>query len=144
MGISIILGVLSAVAGVVGGMAQAKATKKAAAAQKESNEIQTAQQKVTSQESKRSKIREQRVRRAQILQASENVGVQDSSGQVGAIGALDTNLSGRFGQSVGQSKTNEGINKQNQIAADARAKAASIGAFTGAVQSGLGAFSRLV
>lgn len=143
MGISIILGVLSAVAGVVGAVSQAKAAKEQAAAQREANEITTAQQEVNSRESKRSKVRESRIRRAQILAQSENVGSAESSGEVGAIGALNTNLSGVFGQSVGQSKSNENINVQNQKAADAGAKAAKIGAFTGAVQSAFGAFGKL-
>lgn len=143
MGIEIIVGLLSAVATVVGAVAQANAAKEAAAAQRESNEISGAQQKVNSTESKRSKVRETRVRRAQILAQSENVGVADSSGEVGAIGALNTNLSGVFGQSAGQSNSNEGINTQNQKAADAQSRGAAIGAFTGAVQSGLSAFGKV-
>lgn len=141
MGIELIFGAISAVVGIAGAVMQAGAASEAAAAQRESRDIGAAQQKVNSQEDRRQRIREERIRRARILAASENVGTSRSSGEVGAIGALSTNLAGLFGQSMGQSKSNEGMNAADQRSADAINSGNMIGAFTGAIQSGIGGFA---
>lgn len=141
MGISLVVGLLSAAAGVAGAVIQAKAAKESAAAQREANEVQSSQQKVESRESRRSVLRKERIQRKAILAQSQNEGVSGSSGEVGAIGALNTNLAGKFGQSLGQGKANEGINAANQRAADAQAKGAAGAAFFGAIGSALGAFA---
>src|SRR5690606_30643696 len=114
MGIELILGGVSALVGVVGAVTSAGAARDAAAAQRESRDIGAAQQRVENLESRRQRVREERVRRAQILASSENVGTSRSSGEVGAIGALSTNLSGLFGQSLGRSAAAEGMNTQDQ------------------------------
>lgn len=141
MGIDIILGGISALVGLVGGVMQANAMGQAAAAQKESRAIGAAQQRVENLESRRQRVREERVRRAQILASSENVGTARSSGEVGAIGALSTNLSGLFGQSLGRSAAAEGMNIQDQRAADAQQSANTIGAWTNTIQQGIGGFA---
>jgi hypothetical protein len=88
----------------------------------------------------RQRVREERIRRAQILAASENQGASSSSGALGAIGALSTNLSGMVGSMMGESKSNAGINKFTQKAADYTSQANMIGAFTEVAQIGLGGF----
>lgn len=143
MGIELVLGGLSAIVGVIGGIMQANATSAAAGAQKEANNIQSAQQKTVAVESRRQRIREQRIRRAQIIAASENTGTSASSGQVGAVGALSTNLAGLIGNSLGESKANAGINKNTQAAADFTSSANAIGAWTNTIQQGIGGFSSI-
>lgn len=143
MGIELILTGLSAIVGVVGGIAQASAASSAAAAQRESNAIQGAQQENIGAESRRQKIREQRIRRAQIIAASENSGTGSSSGQVGAVGALSTNLSGLLGSSLGESKANAAVNRSNQRAADFTSSANSIGAWTNTINSGISGFQSI-
>lgn len=140
MGIELILGGISALVGIVGTFMQAGAAADAAAAQREARDVGAAQQRVESLESRRQRIREERVRRANILAASENVGTARSSGEVGAIGALSTNLSGLFGQELGRSAAAQGINVNEQRAADATQRANTIGAWTGAIQSGISGF----
>jgi len=143
MGLELIIGAVSAITGIVGGVTQAGAAKRAANAQKEANNIQAAQTQVQSTESRRQKIREQRIRRAQIIAASENAGTTASSGQVGAVGALSTNLAGLVGSSLGESRANAGINKFNQKSADATAQSNMIGAWTNTIQSGLSGFQTI-
>lgn len=143
MGIDVVLAGLSAVVGVIGGVMQANATADAANAQRESNAVQAAQTEVQGIESRRQRIREQRVRRAQIIAASENQGVSASSGAVGAVGALSTNLAGLIGNSLGESRANAGINRSNQRAADATASANMIGAWTNTIQQGIGGFASI-
>jgi len=141
MGISLIFGAISAVVGIVGAIGQANAASEAAAAQRESRDINAAQNKVNARDDRRSRIREERIRRARIQSAAENVGTSRSSGEVGAIGALSTNLAGLFGQSYGQSNSNAGMNAADQRSADAINSGNMIGAFTGAIQSGISGFS---
>ncbi len=143
MGIETIIAGLSAVVGVIGGIAQANATSSAAAAQKEANAIEGAQNAVASTNSRRERVREQRIRRAQILAASENQGVTGSSGQIGAVGALSTNLATMVSTSLGESKANAGINKNLQAAADFTSQANMIGAWTDTIQTGLGGFKSI-
>lgn len=140
MGLEVIIGAISAVTSIVGGIAQASATSAAANAQKEANAVQGAQQKVSSVESRRQKVREARIRRAQLIAGSENQGSTGSSGQIGAVGALSTNLAGIFGNSLGESNSNAGINKNLQSAADFTSTANTIGAWTNTITSGLGGF----
>lgn len=141
MGLELIFGAISAVVGIAGAVMQASAANQAASAQRESRDIGAAQQKVNSQNERRQRVREERIRRARMLAASENVGTARSSAEVGAVGALSTNLAGLFGQSFGQSKANEGMNAADQRAADAINSGNMIGAFTGAIQSGISGFS---
>ena len=62
--------------------------RKAGKAQQEGQDIATAQQKSVDLANKRQQLREERIRRAQIEQASANQGVGGSSGEAGAISAL--------------------------------------------------------
>lgn len=140
MGIEIVIAGLSALVGVVGGIAQAGAASAAAAAQREARDIQSAQQQTAGAESRRQRIREERIRRASIIAGSENQGTGGSSGQVGAVGALSTNLAGMIGSSIGESKGNAAVNRNLQSAANSTAQGNMIGAWTNTIQQGLGGF----
>lgn len=69
-------------------------------------------------EERRSQIREERVRRAKILQASEDTGVAGSSGEFGAIGSLSTTLSNNLGINAGRAEAGNRIGGYMQNAAD--------------------------
>jgi flavin-dependent dehydrogenase len=141
--VALIIAGISAIVGIAGAVASADAAAKSAAAQKEVKDITLAQGKVQTLESRRQKLREERIRRARIIAASENTGTGSSSGASGSVAALSTNLQGMVASASGQSKANEGINKQNQIAIDADQNARTIGAFTGAIQGGLSSFKTI-
>lgn len=143
MGIGLILAGISAVVGVVGGIAQASAASRAAAAEREANAVSGAQQEVASRESRRQRVREERIRRAQILAGAENTGTNASSGALGATGALASNLGGIFAQSRGESAANRGINANLQRAADFTSRANTIGTLTNTVQQGIGGFASI-
>lgn len=140
MGIELIISGISALVGIVGAVGQMGAAAEAAAAQRESRDIGSAQQKVNAQESRRQRVREERIRRARMLAASENVGTSRSAAEIGAVGALSTNLAGLFGQSLGEAKSAIGMNAADQRAADAQNTANTIGAWTGVIQGGLSGF----
>lgn len=140
MGIETVILGLSALVGVVGGIAQANAVGQAAAQEKEAKNVQSAQQQTAGAESRRQRIREERIRRAQIIAASENQGTSGSSGQVGAVGALSSNLAGLIGSSLGEGKANAAISDKLQASADFTSQANTIGAWTNTIQQGLGGF----
>lgn len=143
MGIELIVAGLTAITSAIGGIAQANAAKKAAAAQKESNEIQAAETQVQHTQSRRERIREARIRRAQIIAASENAGTSQSSGEVGAGNALTTNLGSMLGTSRGQSRSASGMNSNLQRAADYTAQSNAIGAWTNVATGALGGFQTI-
>lgn len=136
MGLELAIGGLAALFSIIGGIAQAgamqqqagairsqaDAMREAAGQEREARSIEGAQQQVVSGESRRQRIREERIRRAQIIAVSENQGTGGSSGATGAVGALSTNLSGLIGSSLGQSKANSAITSRLQSAADWTAK----------------------
>jgi hypothetical protein len=140
MGLELALGALSLVVGIAGGIAQANTARAAANEQRETRAISSARDKTVSMENRRERVREERIRRARILAQSENTGTSDSSGQIGAIGALSTNLAGMIGSSLGESRANQAINTSAQRAADLSAKANEIGAWTNTIQKGIGGF----
>lgn len=141
MGIELVIGAVAAAASVVTGVMSLKNAKKASAERREANNIQAAQQKNDSVEQRRKAVREARVRRALILQQSENAGLgQSGSGTIGASGVINTNLGGNVAQASGQTLAINGINKRNQNAANYDFKAQQWGAFGNIFSSAIGAF----
>ena len=143
MGIELIIAGLSAITGVVGGIAQASAASSAARQQREANATQSAQNQVEGTQSRRERIREARIRRAQMIAASETTGTSNSSGLIGGTGALNTNLGGLVSASSGASAANNGINRNMQRAADYTARGNTIGAWTNTIQQGFGGFQSI-
>ena len=63
---------------------------------------------------RRSQIREERVRRARIMQSSENTGVDSSSGEAGALGSLATGLGTNIGSNLGRIASANRVSDYNQ------------------------------
>jgi len=78
------------------------AANKAADRQKEAQQEQKAALAAQAAQERRQQIREERVRRARIIQAGENTGTSDSSGELGALGSLSTQLGTNIGFNLGQ------------------------------------------
>lgn len=141
--IGIIVSVASLAVGVVGGVAAQNSANQAAAAQQEANKVQAAQTQITSQEDVRQKVREERIRRAQIISASTSQGSDASSGEAGAIGSLETNFGNMVSQSQSQSNSNTFINRYNQEATDASESGNTIKAMTTLTQNSLDTFGSI-
>lgn len=126
------MGVEVAVAGLIvsaaGATAQYVQAEKRADIEKESREVQGAQQDVNQIEARRRQVREQRVRQAQIEQASVNTGVGGSSGEAGAIGALATNVMSNVAINAGQTRTASVLGGLAQQSADTQTTSALWGA----------------
>lgn len=92
--------------------------------QKAQRKIQAEQRASNSAEAlleRRQQIREERVRRARILQSSENTGTSGSSGEAGAISSLATQFGANLGFNVGKLQTARNISIFSQDAANAQA-----------------------
>lgn len=74
---------------------------------------------------RRQQVREERVQRAKVLQASENTGTDGSSGEFGATGGLATQLGANIGTNLGQIAGANRISDLNQSAANFNSAAQS-------------------
>lgn len=90
-----------------------KDSRKAARAQEEANRVQTAQQQVQDIAKRRQTIREERVRRAQILNLAQQQGVAGSSGAVGAVGSLSTSVASQGAAIRAQQNTANAVSALN-------------------------------
>ena len=137
MGLELIFGAASLAVGLISNASAANDRAQAGAAQRESNAIGTAQAKISSAENRRQLLREERVRRARMMQAATNTGTSGSSGLAGGTSAISTNVDNITSASLGETKANEGINKWNQKAVDLENQARQTLAWGDVFQSGL-------
>lgn len=137
MGVELVLGGLSLITGIIGGVAQAGAINDAAAAQKKANSVQAAQTEINSLEDQRQRIREDRIRRANIIAASTNQGSNGSSGEAGALSSLDTNLASIISNSRFNSTANDAVNKYSQESVDASNRSNLIKSIQGTVENSI-------
>lgn len=125
---------------VVGAAAAQQQQRKAAGAEKKAAKIQRGQQAQEEAQQTRQQIRQERIRRAQILASAENTGVGGSSSASGSVGALQANTGSNIAFTRGQTKAADARSRQLQKSADFSRRANSISSITGAVSSGLSAF----
>ncbi len=105
----------SLVAGTAVNISEQKQARKA---QRAAGNEQRAQNSAQAARERRQQIREERIKRARVVQASENTGVQGGSGELGAVSALGTNLSSNIGSNLGALQTAQQISLFEQQAAD--------------------------
>lgn len=118
--------------------------RKAAGEQKDAREEQQAMNASRAAQERRQQIREERIRRARVLQSSENTGVTASSGQIGAEGGLATQLSGNVGFNRGQIRSAGMISDFQQNAQDAIDSAdlwGQVGQLSGSIFRAAGGFN---
>ena len=116
--ISAIIGGVGTVASLKG---QADARSSAAASADMQRRAQSEQRAVVASQQandRRAQIREERVRRARIMQSSENTGTSGSSGEVGAVGSIATQFFGNLGTSLAGAQSSANISNFQQSAAD--------------------------
>lgn len=126
--------IIAGVALVIGAASTASSINSAKQQRRANERIQSEQRAANAAESARelrSQVREQRVRRARILQSAENTGASDSSGELGAVGALATNLSSNIGTNLGRIQTADNISIFSQQAANAGTNAQIAGSIAG-------------
>lgn len=120
--------------------------RKAGKVQQEGLDIATAQRKSVDLANKRQQLREERIRRAQIEQASANQGVGGSSGEAGAVSALGAQVGANVASINQGQMAAEGISGAMSRAAGAgqRAQIAQgVASLSGTVFSGAGGFNSI-
>lgn len=143
--------VVATVATVASTVVQMQAAKKAQRLQEEANrqrkeasDISLAQSENVERARRRQRIREERVRRAQIIQGASNAGVGESSGQIGSISVLGTNTGTAIAQSFAGRRARSGIAAANQRAVDLDTSAQNAITRGALFASAIGAFSTAV
>lgn len=130
--------------------AQQKAANNSMALQQKSLEAQTEANNVSAANAKNQEIadrrriiRSARVRQASILQSAENSGDTNSSGALGAFGAVDTNLGSSLAQSSSNSLAAQGISTLNNTAASYNMQASNAQTMGSIKASQFNAFSNI-
>lgn len=127
--IGVIATLVSTAVGVVSGIEQSSAQKKAAKADQRARQIANNRERAQQIEETRRAVRERRVKAAQAIAASEGTGTGGSSAEFGFLGSLDTQTGANVSRAEQTNKANEAISGQNQISANARSRSNSTGAF---------------
>lgn len=110
---------VAAVAVAAGSMYMSSQQAKAAAKdRKEAGAVSSAESSAQRSQNRRQQVRDERVRRAQILQGSQNTGVSQSSGETGATSALGTLISSNVSTISRQENSSNAISSWSQSAAD--------------------------
>lgn len=121
MGLELASFIVATVATVKSIQSQDEAKKAASASADQQRRVQSEQKAVVASQQaadRRAQIREERVRRARILQSSENTGTSFSSGEAGAVGSLSTQYFGNLGTQLGGAQSAANISTFQQNAAN--------------------------
>lgn len=124
--ISTVIAAASLGVGVVSLNASMQASKRQERAQKRLQAEQRAGNAAEQQRERRQQIREERVKRARVLQASQNTGVAGSTGESGSISGLSTQLDTNLGMNLGRAQRGDAISIFSQQAAEAGASAQNL------------------
>lgn len=138
--IGLVVAAVGAASSIYGQVESSRQASKAAKSQKEAQEVSAAQQRVEQAEQRRQQVRQERIKRAQIEQASANTGVSGSSGELGSVSALGTNMGNNLAISSGRTVAANAITGLNQATASAQSRGATAGAIgsLGSAAMGLG------
>ena len=133
-----LVALLSLAVSAATGIAQAVQSRKAAKARRESQAVQTAGENIQDKLSKRRAAKEERIRRARLVQASTTGGTSGSSGEIGATSALGANFASAQASQSAQRGVAQGISAANQKEADAVGRSNTFGAIGNLAQQGFG------
>jgi len=129
---------------LVGTAASLDQQRKSANAQKDIQRTQRASNAAQAAEEQRKQIREERIKKAKILQASENTGVAGGSGEAGATSSIGTQLSANLNFNSGAIDRANQISIFQQNSVTAQVKASEFSALTNLGTSIFGGLSKSV
>lgn len=125
---------------------QYQASGRAADAQEDAQKIGAAKGEVDQRSRRRQQLRQERIRRAAILQASENTGVSGSSGAIGSTGALQTNTGTNLSNLAAGASASRGLedaSRRRAAAISTGQTAGAIGSISGSIFQQAGGFGAL-
>ncbi len=142
---STIIAAAALTATAVSGYQQYQAASDASDAREEQQAISGAQQQIEQRRGTRQAVREERIRRARIMQASENTGVAGSSSQFGSVAALNTATGTNIANQRGAQSAARGVTAANQRISDAQSSGqmwGAVGQASGSVFGAAGGFGQ--
>lgn len=98
---------------------------------------QNASNRQAQAEEQRQRVREERVKRARLLQAGEAAGTTSSSGELGALGSLSTQLQSNTGSNLGKVNNALSISSSQQNVENSKNNAQLGNFLVGAVNTGV-------
>lgn len=141
MGLVTTLAVASLAVAAVGTAASIEQGNASAKAQKDARATQAAQSSINQQNNIRDQVRAQRVKTAQIAQASSDTGVTASSGEIGGISALASQTGSNVGAIQQAGLTTSTLSNDYQKAADAQSRSQLYGQVARIGSEGFNIFS---
>lgn len=130
MGIEVVLLAASAAVGAASTIYQISQAKKAEKAQKNSTETQKAAARVQEDIERRKALKEERIKRARLMNTSSQTGTSDSSGEISAGNALSASFAEGVSSQAFQTETNVALSGFNQQIATAKSNISTANAFT--------------
>jgi len=129
MGLEVIIASAALASTAYSASEQKKESKKAARAQEQIRNEERASNKAKEMAERRQQLREERIKRARVLQASQNSGTAYSSGESGAVSSLNTQLSSNIGFNQSMLRSGERTSIFAQQASDAQSRQQGAAAF---------------
>lgn len=114
--------------------------RKAAKSRKRAQAISNASEEIQNRTARRRAAREERIRRARLVQSAETSGAENSSGLVGATSALGSNLAAGIANQSSQRRGAQAISAANQKATDAEDRGRFFNSLGSLAKSGLDFF----
>ena len=109
----------AAIATVIGTGVSVHQAGEARSASNKAKDVSAAQAKAKESDTTRQEIRQERVRRAQIVASAANSGVSSGSSETGSLSALGTLTGGNIAFRTGAGKANEAVSGYVQDSTDA-------------------------
>ena len=132
------MGATAAVAvAVVGGAAAHEESRKAASQAKEGRKLARRGEAAAENENIRQQIREERVKRAQLMAAAESSGASGASSESGALSAMRSTVGSNIAFSKGQTTTADLVSKSMQQSANSATRSQNIQGVTNLASQGI-------
>ena len=122
---------------VVGGAIAHEESRKSASQAKEGRKLARRGEAAAENENIRQQIREERVKRAQLMAAAESSGASGASSESGALSAMRSTVGSNIAFSKGQTVVADAVSKSMQQAADSATRSQSIQGFTNLASSSI-------
>lgn len=127
MGLEVIASIVAITATAASVQQQGKAAKAQKKIQNEEKARNTAQQMAE----RRQQVREERIKRARVMQASENTGTAGSSGELGAVSSIGTQIGANLGFNQSMIESGNRISGYAQQVANAQSNASVFNSIAG-------------
>lgn len=125
------LEVIASIVAITATAASIQQQGQAAKAQKKMRNEEKARNTAQQMAERRQQVREERIKRARVMQASENTGTAGSSGEIGAVSSIGSQLGANLGFNQSMIESGNRISGYAQQAANAQTNASVFNSIAG-------------